>query len=147
MHGVYINLTGKDISLKNKEDKEVIIPGNPELITPIKSKNVIKQQLIGVISTPLEETDVHYIAITGILTSNYNKILRTEKEVLMSVNIIHPYSKYQFTTDQIMTINNISNGRTRLLILTKDDAEFWSSGKFENPFRNYRLFILKITHL
>jgi hypothetical protein len=59
---------------------------------------------------------------------------------MITVPMISPYVKYPFTKDQIEKINSISNGRPRLLILTKQDAEYWSSGSFENPFRNYRLF-------
>ncbi len=72
----------------------------------------------------------------------YNKIMRTEQNApVINVELVCPYYKYPFTKEQIDKINSISNGRTRLFIMSKEDAEFWSSGNFDCPFRNYRIFV------
>jgi len=60
------------------------------------------------------------------------------------VTLQSPYIKYPFTQEQVDKINEISRGRTRLFLLTDEDAKYWSSGNFkENPFRNYRLFVVE----
>lgn len=141
MDGVFINLTDKDIELAGN-DKIILIPANPDLITPIKDVVFTDNMVNGILSTPLNEDDVRYLHGTNWINTLYNKITRSEEEVGISVSLVSPYVKYSFTKEQIDKINKISNKRTRLLILTKDDAQYWSDGKFEsNPFRNYRLFV------
>lgn len=135
MDGVFINLTDEDVNLNGK-----IIPANVDLVTPIRSP-ILKSNIVnGIISTPLNETDIHYLQGTHWINTVYNKITRSEEEIRLTASIVSPYIKYPFTKEQIDKINCISNGRTRLFILTKKDAIFWSDGKFECPFRNYRLF-------
>jgi len=140
MDGVFINLTSNDIKII-LEDKAVIIPGNADLVTPIKDVIMTDTVVNGILSTPLKDGDVHYLHGTSWTNTLYNKITRSEEDLKTTVSMISPYVKYPFTSEQIEKINLISNKRTRLLIVTKEDAKYWSDGKFEsNPFRNYRLF-------
>lgn len=139
MDGVFINLTNKDVKLTNG-DKVIIIPANADLVTPIKDIIMTDNFINGILSTPLKEDDVHYLQGTNWINTLYNKITRSEEDLKINVSMINPYVKYPFTKEQIDKINHISNRRTRLLILSKEDAQYWSDGKFENPFRNYRLF-------
>jgi len=140
MNGVFINLTDKDIIIKS-EERSVVILANVDLVTPIRQIIKTNGPLSGIISTQLADNDIHYLQATHWFNTNYNKILRSEQNIMLSVPLVSPYIKYPFTQSQIDKINSISNGRTRLLILTKEDAEYWSSGNFkECPFRNYRLF-------
>ncbi len=140
MDGVFINLTYKDVKL-TIGDKTVIIPCNPDLTTPAKDVILTDNVVNGILSTPLNEDDVRYLHGTNWINTLYNKITRSEEEVSINVSLISPYVKYPFTKEQIDKINKISNKRTRLLILTKEDAQYWFDGKFECPFRNYRLFV------
>jgi hypothetical protein len=139
MDGVFINLTNKNVEIK-VEDKIVVIPANPDLVTPIKEIITVNNIVNGISSTPLKLLDIHYLKGTNWVNTVYNKITRSEEDLNITVASISPYEKYPFTKEQIDKINKISNGRTRLLILTKEDAIYWSNGKFECPFRNYRLF-------
>jgi len=141
MNGVFINMTEDDIVITLDDDKRVTIPGNKDLVTPIKQRIKTDNALSGIVSTPLTDTDIHNLLATKWINSTYTKIERAEQEVIITVPLISPYVKYPFTKEQIEKINNISNGRTRLLLLTKEDAEYWSGGEFDCPFRNYRLFI------
>ena len=127
MDGVFINLTGKDIKLSGVTKP---IPANPDLLTPIKNIVYTSSTINGILSTPLSEDDVRYLHGTNWINTLYNKITRSEEEVSVNVSMISPYVKYAFTKEQIEKINKISNKRTRLLILTKEDAEYWSSEKF-----------------
>ncbi len=140
MDGVFINLTDNDIEL-TIGDKNVIIPANSDLMTPVKDIILTNNTVNGIVSTPLNEEDIRYLHGTNWVNTVYNKITRSEEEISISVSLISPYVKYSFTKEQIEKINKISNKRTRLLIMTKEDVQYWSDGKFEsNPFRNYRLF-------
>jgi len=140
MDGVFINLTNEDITINDKS-VSITIPCNKDLVTPIRQIIKTDATLSGIISTQLADNDIHNLQATKWFNTAYNKIQRAERNVIMTVPMISPYIKYPFTKDQIEKINNISNGRPRLLILTKQDVEYWSSGSFEsNPFRNYRLF-------
>lgn len=116
MDGIFINLTPNDIILQDALGNDFTVKGNPDLITP--TGNEIKH-------------DKH-------LKAAY----LTEKEANIAVyaNMIQEHIKYPFTQSQIDKINRISKGRTRLLILDKKDVEYWSIGRFQCPFRNYRLF-------
>lgn len=140
MDGVFINLTSIDVVLRLEDNKQIIIPANPDLVTPIKDVILVNNVINAIVSTPLKEEDVKYLQGTKWINTVYNKITRSEEEVAISVNLVSSYVKYSFTKEQIDKINHISNRRTRLLILTEQDAIFWSSGYFECPFRNYRLF-------
>jgi hypothetical protein len=140
MDGVFINLTSEDVVL-TLEQKEILISANPDLVTPIKETVLTENNVNGILSTPLKEEDVKYLHGTNWINTVYNKITRSEEEVKLTVSLISPYVKYPFTKEQIDRINQISNRRTRLLITTKEDAKYWSDGKFDCPFRNYRLFV------
>jgi hypothetical protein len=140
MDGVFINLTNKNVEL-NVVDKNIMIPGNPDLITPIREIIMTDNNVNGILSTPLKEDDIRYLHGTNWINTLYNKITRSEEDIKITVSLINPYVKYPFTKEQIDKINGVSNRRTRLLIVTKDDAQYWSDGKFECPFRNYRLFV------
>jgi len=76
------------------------------------------------------------------LVNTYKKISHSDQNVIVSASLLSPYIKYSFSKNQIDKINYLAKGRTRLLILLKEDAEFLSQGHFEEtfPFRNYRLF-------
>lgn len=139
MDGVFINITKEDVELKI-EDKVLLIPANPDLVTPIKEIVLISKNINGIISTPLKEDDIRYLHGTNWINTVYNKITRSEEEINTEISLVSPYAKYPFTKEQIDKINQISNRRTRLLITTKEDAQYWSDGKFDCPFRNYRLF-------
>jgi hypothetical protein len=140
MDGVFINLTEKDVELTHG-DKTILIPANLDLITPIKDIVLTDCIVNGILSNPLKEDDVRYLHGTNWVNTLYNKITRSEEEVSINVSLVSPHVKYPFTKEQIDKINKISNKRTRLLILNKKDARYWSDGKFECPFRNYRLFV------
>jgi hypothetical protein len=140
MDGVFINLTSEDIELCI-ENKVVIIPANPDLVTPIKDLIFTNVVVNGILSTPLKESDIHVLRGSNWINTIYNQITTREDNIQLNVSAISPYIKYPFTKEQIAKIDKISNGRTRLLILSKEDVEYWSDGKFECPFRNYRLFI------
>lgn len=140
MDGVFINLTNIDVEL-TLEDRTILIPANPDLVTPVKDVVMTDNIVNGILSTPLKEDDVRYLQGTNWVNTVYNKITRSEEEVKITVSVLSPYVKYPFTKEQIDKINQISNKRTRLLIVTKEDAQYWSDGKFECPFRNYRLFV------
>ena len=146
MDGVFINLTNKDIEL-SVENKTIIIPANPDLVTPVKNIVFTDNIVSGFVNSPLKEDDIHYLQATNWINTVYNKISRSEEELKIKVSLLNPYVKYPFTKEQIDKINQISNKRTRLLILTKEDAQYWSDGKFPCPFRNYRLFIHKNNEL
>lgn len=139
MDGVFINLTDTDVTIITKY-KSIVIEANPDLITPIIEQKYTKNDINGIISTSLSENDIKYLHGTNWISTLYNKITRSEEKIVTTAQMINPYVKYPFTKEQIDKINKISNKRTRLFILTKEDAEYWSSGKFECPFRNYRLF-------
>jgi hypothetical protein len=143
MDGIFINLTNIDAEL-TIDNKTIIIPANTDLVTPIREVIYTNKMINGILSTPLKEDDIHYLQRTNWVNTLYNKITRSEDDIKISIKMYSPYVKYSFTKEQIEKINQISNGnrRTRLLILTKEDAQYWSDGKFEsNPFRNYRLFV------
>ena len=147
MDGVFINITDKDVIIKDK-DKNVLIEGNIDLVTPVRHIMKTHSLLSGIISTGLKDEDVHTIQSTQMFNTVYNKITRMEQNApVIKVENICPYYKYPFTQEQIDKINSVSRGRTRLFVLTKEDAEFWSSGNFECPFRNYRLFVSTDNHL
>lgn len=67
-------------------------------------------------------------------------------KISIDVPNVSEYIKYPFTEYQIKKINSLSQGRTRLFILEKEDVEYWSIGRFQCPFRNYRLFTWKEFH-
>jgi hypothetical protein len=141
MDGVFINLTEIDITIKDKT-RIFCIRGNKDLVTPIKDLIQTESLISGIVSTPLADEDVHTIQSTQMFNTVYNKIERAEQNALMvQVTINSPYIKYPFTEHQIEKINKISTKRTRLFLLSEKDAEVWSSGNFECPFRNYRLFV------
>ncbi len=144
MDGVFINITDKDITIKTG-DKPIHILSNADLVTPIRRPIKTNVSLSGIISVALKDDDIYTIQSTQMFNTVYNKIIRTEQNApVIKVELICPYYKYPFTKEQIDKINSISNGRTRLFIMTKEDAEFWSSGNFkENPFRNYRIFTVE----
>lgn len=141
MDGVFINITNEDVNLIDKESKCITIPSNPDLVTPIREIVLTELKINGILSTPLKEDDVRYLHGTNWVNTLYNKITRSEEEVKINALLVSPYVKYPFTKEQIDKINQISNKRTRLFITTRQDAQYWSDGKFECPFRNYRLFI------
>ncbi len=141
MDGVFINLTDSDIIIKDKT-RNFCIKGNKDLVTPVKELVQTESLVSGIVSTPLADEDVHTIQSAKMFNTVYNKIERAEQNALMVHVVINsPYIKYPFTEYQIEQINKISSKRTRLFLLTKQDAEVWSSGNFECPFRNYRLLI------
>jgi hypothetical protein len=144
MDGVFINLTNTDMEIKIGDDvigyKNIIISANPDLVTPVKEIMYIEEDLNATISSPLKEDDVRYLLTNNWVNTIYNKITRSEEPVILKIFKLCPYTKYSFTQDQIDKINKISNGRTRLFILDKNDIEYWSDGKYECPFRRYRLF-------
>ncbi len=97
----------------------------------------------GIISTELNDEDIRNIQSAHMFNTVYTKITRSEQNaMLVPIEMVNPYIKYPFSDLQIEKINKISGGRTRLLIMSKEDAEFWSSGNFDCPFRNYRLFTI-----
>lgn len=140
MDGVFINLTDQDIIIKNNEEEEFVIPKNIDLVTPIKEEITTDLSISGIISSPLSEMDIKFLQTAKFTNSTHLKISRSEKDILVKAKLISPFEKYSFTKEQIEKINNISSGRPRLLILTPQDAEFWSKGFFQPPFRTYRLF-------
>jgi len=140
MDGVFINLKNEDVEL-TIEDKTIIIPANPDLVTPVKNIVLTDNIVNGILSIPLKDDDIRYLHGTSWANTLYNKITRSEEEYRLVVSQVSPYVKYPFTKEQIEKINQISNKRTRLFILTKEDAQYWSEGKFECPFRHYRLFV------
>jgi hypothetical protein len=116
MDGIFINLTGEDIDITDINGKQVTIKCDPELITPRRYE---KQE---------------------------SSVIKTETEfdkIIVKIETVVQYIKYPFTEEQILKINKISSGKTRLFILNEDDANYWSNDKFECPFRNYRLFVIK----
>jgi len=145
MDGVFINLTDKDVTIKINDTLETI-PANEDLLTPIRPVIKTEHLVSGIISSPLSDIDIHYLQSTN-LFSTAHKITRAEKNIMINVPLVSPYIKYGFEKNQIEKINNISIGRNRLFILTQEDAEYWSSGQFENPFRHYRLFANIDNHL
>jgi hypothetical protein len=140
MDGVFINLTDKNVELV-VDNKTITILANPDLVTPIKELVLTENTINAFLSTPLKEDDIRYLQGTGWINTLYNKITRSEEEIKTKILTISPYVKYPFTQEQIDKINKISNKRTRLLITTKEDVQYWAYGKFECPFRNYRLFV------
>lgn len=116
MDGVFINLTDCDITLPNS----IIIKHDPELITGSRNTSIKESKLKAI--THNDEFE----KITDVSVYSYSE-----------------YIKYPFTQDQIDKINNITKGRKRLLILSQKDVEYWSNGKFQCPFRQYRLFTFK----
>lgn len=140
MDGVFINLTDKDIELEIESGKIMIVPGNPDLVTPVKNLTMIKNGINGILSTPLKDDDVRHVAGTGWMNTVYTKITRSEEDIKINSYMVSAHVKYPFTDDQIEKINKISNSRMRLLILTEEDVKYWSDGHFLCPFRNYRLF-------
>lgn len=140
MDGVFINLLNYDVNIKHSEGN-IIVPGNPDLQTPVKQILKIHNKISATINVPLGENDIHYLQATKWFNTNYNKINRSEQSIMIDVPLINPFVKYPFTQEQIDKINEISNGRTRLLIMSKEEAKYWSNGNFECPFRNYRLFV------
>jgi hypothetical protein len=141
MDGVFINLSDTDITLKDSsKNKEFIIKCNYDLLTPTRNTVNTKNMLSGIISTQLSDDDIHTIQSKQLFNTVYNKITRSEQNMTIDIIYSSPYIKYSFTKDQIEKINSISNGRTRLLILSQEDVEYWSSGNFQSPFNNYRLF-------
>lgn len=141
MDGVFINLTDTDVKIRDQDDT-FIIPANLDLVTPVKDIVLTECIVNGIISVPLKENDIRYLQGTQwTFNTFYNKITRSETELKVSVSLLSPYVKYPFTLEQIEKINRISNKRTRLFITTEKEARYWSDGKFECPFRNYRLFV------
>ena len=140
MDGVFINLTSNDVTVTG-EDKKYIIPGNQDLVTPTRDILLTSGTLSGIVSTTLGSDDVRFIQATQMFNTVYNRVTRSEQNaMLVPISLESPYIKYPFTQEQIDKINSISNGRTRLFILSKSDAIYWSSGNFIScPFRNYRL--------
>lgn len=139
MDGVFINLTKDDIHLI-LNDKTINIPANIDLMTPVSKTLYTENTIHGIISSTLNDDDIRYLKGTNWINTVYNKITRSEEEIKIPTLYTSPFVKYPFTKDQIDKINRISNRRTRLLILNKEEAEYWSNGKFDCPFRNYRLF-------
>ncbi len=141
MDGVFINLISEDVII-NTGDKSVTIVSNTELVTPVRKSIKTNTSVSGIISVALKDEEIYTLQSAQMFNTIYNKIVRTEQTApVIKVELVCPYFKYPFTKEQIDKINSISNGRTRLFIMTKEDAEFWSSGNFkENPFRNYRIF-------
>ncbi len=138
--GVFINLTDEDIIIKDKNN-EFIIKGNKDFLTPVTPETKTDNVLSGIVSYPLEEKDIHTIQSTQMFNTIYTKIERSERNaILVRLVLNNPYTKHPFTDYQVEQINKISNKRTRLLILTEKDAAYWSSGNFQSPFSNYRLF-------
>lgn len=140
MDGVFINLTAKDMSIKIQSGEILVVPKNPDLVTPTKERIYTDEVIHAVSSTPLKDNDIHYLQKTNWANTLYNKITRSEEDVVVHSLVLQRHVKYPFTAEQIEKINYISNGRTRLLLIEEEDAIFWSDGKFECPFRNYRLF-------
>jgi hypothetical protein len=157
MDGVFINLTNKDIELiidneektdeEEKIEKTIVVPANPDLVTPTKETVYTSCVVNAVLSTPLKKDDIHYLQGTNWINTLYNKITRSEEDVKVGTYCYNQFVKYAFTPEQIEKINHVSNKRTRLFILEKEEVEYWSDGKFECPFRNYRLFTYKDKHL
>lgn len=141
MDGVFINLISEDVTI-NTGDKSVTIVSNTDLVTPVRKSINTNTSVSGIISVALKDEEIYTLQSAQMFNTVYNKIVRTEQMApVIKVELVCPYFKYPFTKEQIDKINSISNGRTRLFIMTKEDAEFWSSGNFkENPFRNYRIF-------
>jgi hypothetical protein len=124
MDGIFINLTKNDIIIEdNIESKKYIIKARKELVPP--SSQVVKKN--NKINAKIE-------------TVNIGDSEEYELEINVVIPKISEYMIYPFTKDQIDIINQISRGRTRLFILEQRDVEYWSYGKFQCPFRNYRLF-------
>lgn len=123
---ILINLTGSDVTITDESGKLFVVKGNPELETPYRRT--------------LKEDD-NFIN-TYYLSSN-----NMEGTVALKSTPFSEYIKYPFTEDQIKKINSISKGRTRLFILSKQDARYWSTGKFQHPFRHYRIFVVDNQHL
>lgn len=144
MDGVFINLTAKDMSIKIQNGTTVIIHKNPELVTPVKERMYIDEVIHAISSAPLKDNDIHYLQKTNWMNTLYNKITRSEEDIIVHSLAVQRHVKYPFTAEQIEKINYISNGRTRLLVMDEEDAIFWSDGKFECPFRNYRLFSVNL---
>lgn len=141
MDGVFINLTDEDVTIKDKNN-EFLIKGNKDLLTPITDETKTENVLSGIVSYPLDEKDIHTIQSTQMFNTVYTKIERSERNAILIPVVLHsPYVKHPFTDYQVEQINKISNKRTRLLILTEKDAIYWSSGNFQSPFSNYRLFV------
>jgi hypothetical protein len=143
MDGVFINISNKDVVIYH-DGKEFTIKilKNIDLLTPVREIIKTNNTLSGIISTALATEDIHTIQSTQMFNTVYATITRSEQNIQMiPVTFINPYIKYPFTDPQIEKINNIANGRTRLLIMSKEDAEFWSNGNFECPFRKYRILV------
>lgn len=115
MDGVFINLTNEDIVLYDINNKEFMVRSNKDLITPTRYEAI-----------------EDFTICTETPTDKY----------VMRCSLKADYIKYPFTEEQIEKINEISNGKTRLFIMTEEDAICWSLGKFKCPFRNYRLFVV-----
>ncbi len=141
MDGVFINISNEDVIIKDRT-REFTIYKNEDLITPVKEVIRSSTTLSGIVSTELTDEHIHTIQSTGVFSTVYNTITRSEQNAMMvDCTLINPYIKYPFSESQIEKINKISAGRTRLFIMSKEDAEVWSSGEFECPFRNYRIFV------
>lgn len=139
MDGVFINLT-KDEAVITSGESVLRVGPNVDLVTPVREEIRTSVTVSGTVSVPLDDCDIHYLQATSWFNTSYNKVLRSEKSVCVESVIVSPYIKYPFTQDQIDKINLISNNRTRLFILSKNEAIVWSQGGFDCPFRNYRLF-------
>lgn len=113
MNGVFINLMNKDVILNDINNKELIVKCDKDLITPSRYEVV-------------EE----FTICTESPTDKY----------IIRCSIKPEYVKYPFTDEQIFRINEISQNKTRLFIMSEEDANYWSLGKFKCPFRNYRIF-------
>jgi hypothetical protein len=143
MNGVFINITNRDIIVDN-----MTIPHNKELITQYRDEMLINNAPISaVISTPLTtplgaESNTYSYVPSGIFANSY-KMIRDETQINLNVPTVQKKIKYSFTNEQIEIINNISKNRTRLFIVTEEDADCWLNGRFECPFRNYRIFICR----
>ena len=120
MDGVFINLTPHDLHLENEKGEEIIIKGNSDLVTPSRQA----------------------ITTDNTLNCIYHNENNQEGLLSLKIQMFSEHIKYPLTQDQIDKINSISRGRTRLFILDRNDIEYWSNGKFQCPFRNYRLFTL-----
>lgn len=113
MDGVFINLTNEDVILCDINNKELVVKCDKDLITP--SRYEVVEELTVCTESP---TDKYIVRCS----------MKPE------------YVKYSFTDEQIIRINEISQNKTRLFLMSEEDANSWSLGKFKCPFRNYRIF-------
>lgn len=142
MDGVFINLTGEDVTIIDANQKKIIIPGNIDLVTPIKNISSKEQTVNGIVSVPLSQEQINS-KIGQWDTNEYNNVYRNEIDVKINSYKISGFIKYTFRQEQKIKIDKITNGRTRLFIMSENEVDFWSSGQFDCPFRNYRIFTVE----